>query len=274
MRISVFDKFGAKNSAPVFAAITEALQRQGHQVVSHDTAADAAVIWSVLWHGRMAANRDIWLMFKASQRPVFVCEVGSIRRNHTWRVGLNGCFQWEHFVVGDTPRYLAGLDTWRIGGNHIVITCQHQRSEQWNAMPNMLTWIENTVSEIKYYTDLPIVVRMHPRDPINLRNVNLSRPIPIADTYDDFDYDQLLKKARCVVNWNSGAGITSLIKGVPVISSRESLCRPISGTDLAQVNNPPEPDRDQWFGRLGWTEWTLDEIRQGLATERLLPKAF
>ena len=274
MIVSVFNKFGAKNSAPVFEAVAQAFRLHGHQVVEHDIDADAAVIWSFLWHGRMAPNRDIWRHFKADSRPVFVCEVGSISRNQTWRVGLDGCYLWEHFAIGDQPRFLAGLDPWRTSVHSVVIACQHQLSEQWLGMPSMNTWLENTIAEIRLHTDRPIIVRSHPRDPVSLRGVNVSKPVLLPNTYDDFDYARIMQDAHCVINWNSGAGITSLMQGVPVISSSNSLCQPISSTDLAQIESLPRPNRSSWFGRLGWTEWTLEEINQGRCLELLLPKAF
>ena len=50
MKFSIFNKFGALNSPPVFDAFVQGLTKLGQQVVEHDMTADVAVIWSVLWN--------------------------------------------------------------------------------------------------------------------------------------------------------------------------------------------------------------------------------
>jgi hypothetical protein len=80
MIFSLYNKFGALNSRPVFDAIAHGLQRHGHNVVYHDDSADVAVIWSQLWAGRMQPNKSVWDLYKKSNRPVLVAEVGAIQR--------------------------------------------------------------------------------------------------------------------------------------------------------------------------------------------------
>ena len=60
MKLSIFPNFGALNSIPVFEAFKQGAKNIGYEVVTHDLNADVYVIWSVLWHGRMAQNKPIW----------------------------------------------------------------------------------------------------------------------------------------------------------------------------------------------------------------------
>jgi hypothetical protein len=48
VRFSLFDKFGALNSPPVFSAFARGLERHGIDRSHHDLSADVAVIWSVV----------------------------------------------------------------------------------------------------------------------------------------------------------------------------------------------------------------------------------
>jgi len=48
MKFGIFDNFGAKNSAPVFAAFRQGLDTLGLAHCPHDPDADVAVIWSVV----------------------------------------------------------------------------------------------------------------------------------------------------------------------------------------------------------------------------------
>ena len=98
MRFSLYTNHGALNSKPVFEAFAKSLVDAGHSVVynepyqvfGHYDNYDVAVIWSVLWHGRMAKNKDVWEQNRLLNKPVIVLEVGGINRGTTWKVGLNG----------------------------------------------------------------------------------------------------------------------------------------------------------------------------------------
>src|SRR5210317_1689414 len=90
MRFSLWTQYGAQNSKPVFAAFADSLVADGHDVVWNDPVSDVDVIWSVLWHGRMASNKTIWERNLAQSKPTVVLEVGGIKRGTTWKVGLNG----------------------------------------------------------------------------------------------------------------------------------------------------------------------------------------
>ena len=72
MKISLFNNFGAKNSVPIFQAIAQGLVSQGHTVVYHDLTADVAVIWSMLWAGRMRSNQEVYHTFRRQGKPVIV----------------------------------------------------------------------------------------------------------------------------------------------------------------------------------------------------------
>ena len=65
MKFSLFTDYGAQNSKPVFDAFATSLSSAGHTVVNNDWDSDVAVIWSVLWNGRMAGNEKVWLDFQA-----------------------------------------------------------------------------------------------------------------------------------------------------------------------------------------------------------------
>jgi len=90
MKFSLFTENGAQNSKPVFDAFATSLHSAGHTVTVNDWDCDVAVIWSVLWFGRMAGNQKVWEHFRAINKPVIVLEVGGIQRGTTWKVGING----------------------------------------------------------------------------------------------------------------------------------------------------------------------------------------
>ena len=79
MKIEIWPKHGPLNSKPVFEAFIKSLQNSGEEVhVNKNTNSDVAVIWSVLWQGRMSQYRSIYEKYKAQYKPVIVIEVGGI----------------------------------------------------------------------------------------------------------------------------------------------------------------------------------------------------
>ena len=170
MRFGIFDKFGALNSVPVFSAFKKGLDRLGYQYASHDTSADVAVVWSVVWAGRMKNNREIWQLFRKSGRPVVVLEVGMIQRGHTWKVGVNGttlgCYNMHDIDPDRVNKLKLSLKEWTNHGRDIVVALQRSDSQQWSDQPSVESWLNNIVKQLRSATERPIVVRTHPRQRI------------------------------------------------------------------------------------------------------------
>ena len=279
MKFGLFKEYGALNSRPVFSAFEKSLLAAGHKVSHQDMGADVAVIWSVLWHGRMAGNKSVWDTYRKTGRPVVVLEVGGIRRNHTWKVNVNGINRAALYQPqGNGPeraRQLGlSLKPWRTKGEHILLCGQHERSLQWEGMPRMSKWFLQTYEDIRAFTDRPIIFRPHPRSPLEhiergLVNVYRQTPVRLAGTYDDFDLT--FKRAWASVSWSGNTGVHSVMEGVPAITGPHSLAHTVSETCLSQIEDPAQPNRTQWLNDLAWTEFTLDEIAEGLPLNLLTP---
>jgi hypothetical protein len=280
MKFSLWRDFGALNSKPVFDAFEAGVKSLGHTAVKNSHDADVHVIWSVLWHGRMQQNQKIWHSAKATNKPVIVLEVGGIKRGTTWKVGLNGINRDAYFgpVGNNSDRsVLLGLQITpqKTNGEFILIAGQHERSLQWQGQPRMSKWFLKTYDEIRKYTDRTIVFRPHPRCRLEhiergLRNVYRQEPRKLPGTYDD--YDMKFDNIWATVNWSSNPGIHSVIQGVPAFVGPNSLAYDVANTDLANIENPLMPDRQQWLNDYAWTEFTLEEIANALPLSRIIDR--
>jgi hypothetical protein len=274
MHVTLFDQYGALNSRPIFTALRQGLAASGIKYSSMDMNADVAVIWSVVWAGRMRPNQAVWKHFRSQGKPVIVAEVGMIRRGHTWKLGLNGTGITASVnipVLPDRAQSLGlKLNPWQENGRDIVIACQRTDSEQWAGQPNIDTWLNQTIATIKQHSSRPIVVRPHPRQGIPPVDAVVHRPKQVLHTYDSFDFDNSLSNAWCVVNWNSGPGSQAVINGVPAFVGPNSLAAPVANLDWSQIENPARPDRAGWLEQLAHTEWTINEIATGYPLQRLL----
>lgn len=275
MRFGLFQEFGAKNSQPVFESFRQGLDALGLEYRSHDMDADVAVIWSVLWAGRMRHNRDVWLHFRNKQRPVIVLEVGMLDRGRTWKMCLNGTGSYAYHGHGldlDRPRRL-GIEVrpWRQSGDHILVCAQRTDSLQWSGQPDTEQWLEQVRDRIRLYTQRPLVLRPHPRQRISVPSgyvINLPRPL--AGTYDHFDFEKGASQAWAVINHNSGPGVQAVLGGVPAFVDASSLAAPVANLNLSQIESPEMPDRGRWLIQLCHTEWTIQEIATGWPLQRLL----
>jgi len=279
MKFKLWREFGALNSTPVFDAFEHSLVSNGHTVTNSSDVrnADVHVLWSVLFNGRMTPNQRIWTDAKTFDKPVIVLEVGGIKRGTTWKVALNGINRDAYFGAGlfennRSKKLQLKLKPWRTDGEYILICGQHDKSLQWQNMPRMSQWIMNSIEQIQQHTDRPIIFRPHPRCRLEAiehqyKNVIRQSPRQLPGTYDDFDmrFDNIF----CTVSWSSNPGIHSIISGVPSFVGPSSLAYDVAGHDLSDINNPPMPDREDWLEYYANTEYTLQEIKQGIPLKRL-----
>ena len=256
------------------------MRRTGDDIhVDKETNGDVAVIWSVLWQGRMQKYKKIWDRYRNAGKPVIVIEVGGLRRNLSFKIGINGInrdadFANQNFDNSRWPLFSHELRPWNPTGDLIVICGQHDNSEQWKGLPRMSQWIEQQINEIRKYTTRPILVRPHPRNVINFdenkfRNVKVRLPKRDFRTYDDTDFKATLERTWAVVNHSSNPAMEAVIKGIPVFVSESSLCHDVGNVQLADINTPAMPNRHSWADQLAYTEWFEDEIEKGLPWHRI-----
>ena len=278
MKFSLWTQYGALNSKPVFDAFANSLNNNGHDVAYNDLSSDVNVIWSVLFNGRMAGNKAVW----EQQKPTIVLEVGGIKRGTTWKVGLNGINRDAYFGPSgnssDRVRLL-GLQVkpWKYDGEHILIAGQHDKSLQWKDMPAMATWVHDTITFIRAQTDRPIIFRPHPRCPLpaiehDFKHVKRQEPLQIKGSYDDFDMQ--FNNIWATVSWSSNPAIHSIINGVPAFTGPSSLAFDVAEQNLRNIENPLYGDRTQWLNDYAHTEYTIEEISQGIPLKHLTSKLF
>ena len=129
MKFKLWNEYGAMNSKPVFDAFKKSVSKAGHELVDKVTdikQADVHVIWSVLFHGRMSRNKDVWEACRKLNKPVIVLEVGGIKRGTTWKVGLNGINRDAYFGPKENDFQRASklglnLKPWRNNGEYVLI---------------------------------------------------------------------------------------------------------------------------------------------------------
>lgn len=259
-------------------ALLRSARANGIRVVDNSRDADAVLLWSVLWNGRMRANKDIYEHYRSQGRPVIIAEVGTLRRNHTWKIAIDnvnalGYYGHHEDLDPDRPRKL-GL---RISNpvkrsGHVLVACQNTHSLQMATVGDQRVWLQDRMRQLRQHTDRPIRIRPHPRSPLDWKwdekNVEIEIPRKVPHTYDDFDLDLA---CHAVININSGPGVLAAMSATPVIVDSTSLAWPVNMA-TSDIERPPARDREAWLIEIAHTEYEVSEIEQGLWLRRLKSK--
>ena len=106
------------------------------------------------------------------------------------------------------------------------------------------------------------------------KKILVSQPkrIKLVGSTDEVDFTSALNRAHAVVNYNSNPAIESVLAGVPVYVDTSSLCWDVGNPIGGDLNNPAKPDRTEWLKQISYTEWFVEEIKQGLPWKRLKPR--
>lgn len=258
------------------SAVLDSAASAGIRTQENSMSADAAVIWSVLWNGRMAANQAVYRHYRAQNKPVIIVEVGALYRGHTWKIAVNnitsaGYYGHTEDLDWDRPAKLnISLATQFQHTEEIVIAAQHARSLQTEHI-DMNAWVCQQIANIRSVSDRPIVVRPHPRSRLQLSElpagVKIVQPQKLTNTYDSYDMHY---RCHAVVNYNSGPGIQAAVAGCRPIVHSSSLAAPVA-IDFSNIEQPYNVDRTRWLVEICHTEYTVEEIIRGTWLKRICP---
>jgi hypothetical protein len=162
------------------------------------------------------------------------------------------------------------LKNWRTTGNHILLCLQ--RNGGWSMGDfDVQDWTIEIISELKKYTDRPIIIRPHPGDknsenylkPKSLKcKIKFSKRVQLSSNKNLVDD---LKDCWAAINYNSSPVVGAAIEGIPIFVSdpSRSQCAEVANKDLSQIETPQMPDRQRWVERLSMFHWNFDELKSG-----------
>ena len=178
------------------------------------------------------------------------------------------------------------IKDWSLSGDAILLILQRPGDSSLKNLIAKYSSYENfliqTISQIRKYTDRKIIIRLHPLrqdrqlgaiQQCNLGDYELSTNNTNAGLLNGGDglYEDF-KRSRVVIGFNSNALTESVCEGIPTFSlCPSSMAWDVSNTNLAHIENPKlDIDRQQWLNNLGYCQWRIDEIEQGLPIDHLL----
>jgi hypothetical protein len=158
------------------------------------------------------------------------------------------------------------LQHWRTSGNHILICLQRNGGWSMGGL-DVMEWCNNTILQLKKYTNRPIIVRAHPGDKKIRQYLKLSHPnVTISskeNILDDFT------NAWATVTYNSSPGVASAIEGIPVFvtdpNPKISQAYDVANTNLANIESPKMPERQQWIEKISMCHFNFNDLKTGIA---------
>ena len=95
MQISYFPDQISLAGSPIMEKFIETV-RKTDAIKLNDMNCDAAVIWSVLWQGRMIKNQQVYNHYRDAGKPVIILETGNLIRGETFKVCINNInYNWD-----------------------------------------------------------------------------------------------------------------------------------------------------------------------------------
>jgi hypothetical protein len=212
-------------------------------------------------------RREVIFQQRNENLDVVVLETGYVNRGegkrHHYAAGLNGLNGRANFrnqgMPGDRARRLAvELKPYKQGEN--IILCGQV---PWDAAvdnTDHVAWLKACAAALKTHAR-PVVFRPHP----------LAYLPPISGCkFSQKPLSDDLRNAWALVTFNSNSGVEALIEGVPVFAFDEgSMVWNVCNRSLSDMESPSLPDRGEWLNDLCYAQWTLDEMKAGLAWKHL-----
>jgi len=233
---------------------------------------DVAVVFGVY----KSKIKESWERGKIIQKQrdknldVIVLETGYVNRGDTeqshyaagWN-GLNGRADFKNSGVdGERWKMLNTQIRPYSRGDKVLLCAQ----VPWDASvegSDHRKWIRTTAAFLKKLTTRPVVIRPHPLA------VDAIPPMTGFE-YSTAPLEDDLLTAHAVVTFNSNTAVDALIWGKPVFAFDEgSMVWNLANKSLLDIETPGYPKREQWAHELAYCQWTLDEMKQGLAWRHL-----
>lgn len=196
-------------------------------------------------------------------------------KNGYLRYSVNGIFPTTGFYFDtdiDSKRWIQiskdlKLETkpWRRTGDHILICCQ--RNGGWSMKGlNVQTWVNDLISQLKLYTDRPIIVRGHPGDKKASEYLYKNKSYKLSQNNH---IKQDFKNAWATITYNSSPGVASAIEGIPVFvtdrNPKDSQAYDVANFNLEKIEKPEYPQRLPWLEKISMSHWNIEELKNGTA---------
>jgi hypothetical protein len=200
------------------------------------------------------------------RKPVVVIERGFIHRSKYYGVGLNGLNGLADFRNENCPP-----DRWEALG--VDIRPRVDRPDGYHLLCGQVPW-DASVQHTDHVAWCQTVHAALVDRGFSVR----FRPHPDVADYDyglevsGQSWEEDLAGAKSVITMTSTSSALAVLEGLPIFAvGRGSIAWEVAMHEVTAENltNPHRPDCEQWAHNLAYTQWTLEEMADGLPWQRL-----
>lgn len=212
-------------------------------------------------------------------------------KNKHFRIGVNGflnksgLFYQKNHPSDRLEQLGINWNGWQNNKDgHIVLMLQLPGDASLRGI-NIYEWTEYCIKKIRSFSNRKIVIRTHPAHNIKetdefyrfiIENLILTKNNNIEISLaKEKSLDDDLKNAYCTVTYSSGAGIDSILRGIPTLSMDPgSFAWDISSrypNEIETLKLSNDIQVKQWLSNLAYSQWTVEEMEEGQPWRHLFP---
>lgn len=160
---------------------------------------------------------------------------------------------------GDRLKRLGVTLADRRHGSKIIVAAPDEKPCKFYGI-DQAQWVNDTVAEIKKYTNREIIIR--DRAPKRIDRVTTD---PLSKV--------LVNNVHALVTFNSVAAVESILLGVPAFTLAPThAAGPVANQDLSKIDDPYWADQDKryaWACHLAYGQYHVNELKNGTAYRML-----
>lgn len=143
------------------------------------------------------------------------------------------------------------IKDWNLTGYEILVLPPSEHMKKYYELGDN-TWEDHIRNVLKVYTDRQVRFRLK------------TSKVPFMED---------IQNAWALISFQSTAAVDAILAGVPSFCNKISCALPVSKTDLSEIEKPLYADnREEWLNSLLANQYTLTELTNGFAWNRLKNK--
>lgn len=149
------------------------------------------------------------------------------------------------------------VSDWRDDPNGHILVIPQSDDFMKSTLGRKSDWTHETIQKLKAWA---------PDRRLHIRPWTRDKTVAYRELHAD------LIGASLLVTWSSAAAITALYEGIPAISesgAASALTGPLTSESIATPRRPTTAERTRFLEILADNQWTLDEMRDGIAWRAL-----
>lgn len=212
----------------------------------------------------------IGLRLRKMGGEVLVMERGYIGDRFSWTsLGWNGLNGRATFYPKEDPNrfqenFGALLKPWKDGGKYVLLIGQVPGDASLGGV-DLSSWYEKAAREAAKAYGLPVRFRPHPM----VLKRGIRQKVRAVETMNG-NLSEALDDAAVCVTFNSNTAVESVLAGVPTVATNHgTMAYEVAARTIGQIC---KPQRESWANKLAWCQWSIEEIKSGVAWEAIQPR--